>query len=70
MLRQPFDTNRDRVIIPALMTDSTPSHRYSRRFFASGFRIQTVAGETVALLLGWTRQGEDWRIYTYRVAAP
>jgi hypothetical protein len=40
------------------------------RFFASGFRIQTVAGETVALLLGWTRQGEDWRIYTYRVVAP
>ena len=40
------------------------------RFFASAFHIQTVAGETVALLLGWTRQGEDWHIYTYRVVAP
>ncbi len=40
------------------------------RFFASGFNIQTVAGETVSLLLGWIRQGEDWRIYTYRVLSP
>ncbi len=52
---------------PASEPEAPPSYG---RFFASGFRIQTVAGETVALLLGWTRQGEDWRIYTYRVVSP
>ena len=49
---------------------SEPESPSYGRFFASGFRIQTVAGETVSLLLGWTRDGDDWRIYTYRVASP
>ena len=40
------------------------------RFFASAFNIQTVAGETATLLLGWTRQEEDWRIYSIRVLMP
>ena len=52
---------------PASEPEAPPSYG---RFFASSFSIQTVAGETVALLLGWTRQGEDWRIYTYRVVSP
>ena len=40
------------------------------RYYVSAFRIQTVAGETVALLLGWTREGGEWRIYSFRLAAP
>lgn len=48
-------------------TETPPSYG---RFFGSSFSIQTVAGETVALLLGWTRQGDDWSIYTYRVVSP
>jgi len=40
------------------------------RYYVSAFRIQTVAGKTVALLLGWTREGGEWRIYSFRLAAP
>jgi hypothetical protein len=36
----------------------------------SALRIDTAAGETVALLLGWTKEGGAWRIYAYKVAEP
>ena len=32
--------------------------------------MERVSGETVALLLGWTKEGGTWRIYTFKVAAP
>jgi hypothetical protein len=40
------------------------------RFYVSGLHIETVAGETVALLLGWTKVDGAWRIYTYKVVEP
>jgi hypothetical protein len=39
-------------------------------YYVSALRIETVAGETVALLLGWTKDGGQWRIYTYKVVEP
>ena len=45
----------------------TPSYG---RYYVSALRIETVAGETVALLLGWTKEDGAWRIYAYKVAAP
>ena len=36
------------------------------RFYVSGMHIETVAGETVALLLGWVKKDGAWKIYTYR----
>ena len=45
----------------------TPSYG---RYYVSAFRFDTVAGETVALLLGWTRENGQWRIFSYRVVEP
>ena len=45
----------------------TPSYG---RYYVSALRIDTVAGETVALLLGWTKEDGAWRIYAYKVAEP
>jgi hypothetical protein len=45
----------------------TPSYG---RYYVSALRIDTAAGETVALLLGWTKEGGAWRIYAYEVAEP
>ncbi len=40
------------------------------KYFVSAFHVDTVAGETVALLLGWTKQSDGWRIFSYKIAEP
>ena len=45
----------------------TPSYG---RYYVSAFQFDTVAGETAALILGWTQEDGRWRIFSYTVVEP
>ncbi len=60
-----------RARIEGIRTSPTEGRKPSYgRFYVSGLHVETVAGETVALLLGWTKVDGNWRIYTYKVVEP
>ena len=40
------------------------------KYYVSAFHVNTIAGETVALLLGWTKTGDGWRIFSYQIEEP